>query len=153
MGLKKWLHNLTSEKTPPVETKPESAPPVKKPRAKRVTKPAAKTTKPRKAKVEANTVEAQSASELLRAGEKAAATAKGEPWVAVIDMQIDLDNPSSGAFNLDWNEYFLAKLLRAGYIGKTDHDVVDQWFSSICRNILAENFEQSIADPDNRERK
>ena len=84
------------------------------------------------------------------AAEKAAATAAGEPWVAGTGIDLDVDNLSSGSFNLDWNEIFVAKLIRAGYKGKSDIDLVDQWFSDICRNVLAENFEQMIADPTNR---
>lgn len=80
---------------------------------------------------------------------KAEATKKGEPWVSVLSVELDMDNLSNGSFNLDWNEFFLAKLVRAGYKG-TDEEMVDQWFQSICRNILQENFEQEQADPTNR---
>ena len=84
--------------------------------------------------------------------EKEQATLKGEPWVSVTGFEIDMDSPSNGAMSLDWNDLFIAKLIRAGYVGKTDADLVDQWFSSICRNVLAENYEQGIADPTNRQR-
>lgn len=80
---------------------------------------------------------------------KEEATAKGEPWVSVLSVELDMDNLSNGSFNLDWNDFFLAKLVRAGYKG-TDEEIVDQWFSQICRNVLAENFEQEQADPTNR---
>ena len=82
--------------------------------------------------------------------EKLAATAKGEPWVNVVGFDLDIDNLSSGSFDLDWNEIFVAKLIRAGYKGKSDVDIVDQWFTQICRNIIEENFEQMMADPDKR---
>ena len=73
---------------------------------------------------------------------KDAATAKGEPYVTITSVELDTDNIGNGAFELDWNDIFVAKLVRAGYQGKTDADVVDNWFQSICRNILAENYEQ-----------
>ena len=80
---------------------------------------------------------------------KAEATAKGEPWVSVLSVELDMDNLSNGSFNLDWNDHFVAKLVRAGYKG-TDVEMVDAWFQDICRNIIQENFEQEMADPTNR---
>jgi hypothetical protein len=70
------------------------------------------------------------------------ADAKGEPWVSVVNVELDPDNIGNGAFELDWNEKFITNLVRAGYKGKTDSDMVDQWFSDVCRNVLAENYEQ-----------
>jgi len=82
--------------------------------------------------------------------EKEKATAAGEPWVNVIGVEIDPDNVGNGAFELDWNDIFLAKLVRAGYQGKTDQQIVDLWFQEICRNVLSEAYEQSQADPVDR---
>jgi len=81
---------------------------------------------------------------------KELATQKGEPWVSVINVELDPNNLGSGSFELDWNEIFLAKLMRAGFTGKTDQQIVDQWFNLICRNVIAENFEQEMADPAKR---
>ena len=81
---------------------------------------------------------------------KELATERDEPWVEVISMDIDKDNPGNGAFELDWNDKFLSNLMRAGYQGKTDQDIVDNWFKAVCRNVIQENFEQEQADPDNR---
>jgi len=84
------------------------------------------------------------------ASEKDKATAAGEPWVGVIGVEIDPDNVGNGSFELDWNDIFLAKLVRAGYKGKTDQQIVDLWFQEICRNVLSEAYEQSQADPIDR---
>ena len=81
---------------------------------------------------------------------KELATERDEPWVEVISMDIDKDNPGNGAFELDWNDKFLSNLIRAGYQGKTDQDIVDNWFKSVCRNVIQENFEQEQADPEIR---
>jgi len=70
------------------------------------------------------------------------ADAKGEPWVSVVNVELDPDNIGNGAFELDWNEKFITNLVRAGYKGKTDADMVDQWFGDVCRNVIAENYEQ-----------
>lgn len=81
---------------------------------------------------------------------KEQATKDGEPWVEVLSMEIDKTNPSEGAFELDWNDKFVANLVRAGYQGKTDADIVDNWFKSVCRNVVMEGFEQEQADPERR---
>ena len=81
---------------------------------------------------------------------KELATDRGEPWVEVISMEIDKDNPGAGSFELDWNDKFVANLIRAGYQGKTDQDIVDNWFRSVCQNVVMENYEQEMADPSNR---
>ena len=81
---------------------------------------------------------------------KELATERDEPWVEVVSMDIDKDNPGNGAFELDWNDKFLSNLIRAGYQGKTDQDIVDNWFKSVCRNVIQENFEQEQADPEIR---
>jgi hypothetical protein len=65
-------------------------------------------------------------------------------------MEIDKDNPGQGSFELDWNDKFVANLIRAGYQGKTDQDIVDNWFRTVCQNVVMENYEQEMADPTNR---
>jgi len=58
-----------------------------------------------------------------------------------------------GAFELDWNEKFVANLVRAGYQGKpedTDAEIVDRWFQNICRHVVLETFEQEQAMNPNR---
>ena len=81
---------------------------------------------------------------------KEIATDVGEPWVEVIGISIDKDNPGAGSFELDWNDKFVANLIRAGYQGKTDQDLVDNWFRSVCQNVVMENYEQEMADPEKR---
>ena len=73
---------------------------------------------------------------------KQTADAKGEPWVSVVQVELDPDNIGNGAFELDWNDKFITNLVRAGYKGKTDSDMVDLWFQDVCKNVVAENFEQ-----------
>lgn len=80
------------------------------------------------------------------------ATEKGEPWVEILNMELNPDDPGQGAFELDWNDKFVANLIRAGYQGKTDADIVDNWFQTVCRNVVLETYEQEQADPENRKR-
>ena len=73
------------------------------------------------------------------------ATEAGEPYVSVTSVDLDPDDVGNGAFELDWNDIFIARLVKAGFQIKkddTDADIVDRWFQSICRNILNENYEQ-----------
>ena len=70
------------------------------------------------------------------------ADAKGEPWVSVLSVELDPDNIGNGAFELDWNDKFITNLVRAGYTGKNDSEMVDRWFQEVCRNIVLETFEQ-----------
>ena len=77
--------------------------------------------------------------------EKEIATEKGEPWVSVLGIDVDYENLKSGAFTLDWNDKFVANLVRAGYQGKADSDIVDQWFQNICRHVVMETWEQEEA--------
>ena len=76
---------------------------------------------------------------------KEIATEAGEPYISVTSVELDPDDVGNGAFELDWNEIFVARLVKAGFMQKkddTDAEIVDRWFQSVCRNILNENFEQ-----------
>mgnify|MGYP001100360105 FL=1 len=85
--------------------------------------------------------------------DKEIATAAGEPYVNIISMDIDPEQINNGAFELDWNEKFIANLVRAGYQQKPneeEHIIVDRWFQNVCRNVALETYEQEQADPDVR---
>jgi hypothetical protein len=80
--------------------------------------------------------------------EKELATERGEPYVAVLGMDVDLENLHQGAFELDWNEIFVARLIKAGYMMKkedTDAEIVDRWFQNVCRHVVMETWEQEQA--------
>jgi hypothetical protein len=77
--------------------------------------------------------------------EKELATERGDPYVTILSMDVDPENIHQGAFELDWNEKFVANLIRAGYVGKTDADIVDQWFQNVCRHVVMETWEQEQA--------
>jgi len=79
---------------------------------------------------------------------KQLATEKGEPYVAVLSMDVDPNNLHQGAFELDWNEIFVARLVKAGYMMKptdTDGEIVDRWFQNVCRHVVMETWEQEQA--------
>lgn len=66
---------------------------------------------------------------------KAQADARGEPFVRVVEVQLDKNNPGEGYFELDWNKVFVRRLMEAGYSGATEEEIVDAWFTALCRNI------------------
>jgi hypothetical protein len=115
-NIKKWFGAKANVNPQPTQPKPEPPPQPPKPKAKAPEK---------------------SAKEL--------ATERGEPYVAVLSMDVDPENLHQGAFELDWNDKFVANLIRAGYQGKTDSDVVDQWFQNVCRHVVMETWEQEQA--------
>ena len=71
---------------------------------------------------------------------KERATAKGEPWVAVLDTKVNPENVRNGFFELDWNDLFIVQLKQAGYgfDGDPEEEIVDRWFRDIVRNMLTE---------------
>lgn len=76
---------------------------------------------------------------------KEIATEAGEPYISVITVELDPDDVGNGSFELDWNEIFVSRLVKAGFMQKkddSDAEIVDRWFQSVCRNVLNENFEQ-----------
>jgi hypothetical protein len=85
-------------------------------------------------------VEAEKAAELAKMTPKERATAKGEPWVSVLDTHVNKDNVRNGFFELDWNEEFIVQLKQAGYgfDGDPDEEIVDRWFRDLAKNMLVE---------------
>jgi len=94
-----------------------------------------------KAKVEADEMKL-----LKKKDPKAYATRRKEPWVNVLDIKVNDENVRNGFFELDWNEYFIAQLLEAGYGEAADpeEEEVDRWFRDIVYNMLeAEGMDTS----------
>ena len=69
------------------------------------------------------------------------------PWVKVIEVHFDKDNPQRGYFELDWNEDFVGLLGEAGYAGPNDEAIVDLWFNDLCRSIVLEQEIEGINVP------
>lgn len=81
----------------------------------------------------------------VKKSEKELATERGEPYVAIISVELDPDNIGNGAFELDWNDKFIINLVRAGYQlepNEPENIIVDRWFQTVCRNVIQENYEQ-----------
>ena len=78
------------------------------------------------------------------------ATHRREPYIEIVSMEVDYNNLNNGSVEFEWNTLWIDQLIRAGYQGKTDADLVDQWYTNVCRNVVLETYEQSNADPVNR---
>jgi|TARA_R110001592_G_scaffold354463_1_gene654134 fructoselysine-6-P-deglycase FrlB-like protein len=77
--------------------------------------------------------------------EKELATINEEPWVNVIQMDVDPINPKKGFVELDFNDFFVTMLQSNGYKGNSDEDTVNTWFNDLCRTILLqENADQDF---------
>lgn len=68
---------------------------------------------------------------------KEMATARGEPWVEVIETHVKKDNAKNGFFEMDWNTVFVDQLRAEGYGFEADpeEEIVDRWFRELCNNI------------------
>lgn len=71
-------------------------------------------------------------------------TIDNKPWVKIVSVNLDENDPGKGSFELDWNSYFIESLNDAGYSGRTDEDVVNMWFNDLCRGVLAEEIEDEL---------
>lgn len=81
---------------------------------------------------------------------KEIATANNEPYVTIVSMDIDPNDINNGTFELDWNDKFVLNLIKAGYQknpADTDADIIDRWFTNVCRSVVLELYEQEQADP------
>ncbi len=98
-------------------------------------------------KVEAQKVEVEAEKmELLKQRDpKDYHTRKKEPWVNVIDVKVNEENVRNGFFELDWNKYFIAQLVEAGYGVENDpeEEIVDRWFRDIVYNMLEQEGEDT----------
>ena len=76
--------------------------------------------------------------------DKELATIEEEPYVNVLQMDVDRINPKKGFVELDFNDFFVKMLQENGYSGNSDEDIVNSWFNDLCRTIL----QQELADMD-----
>lgn len=84
--------------------------------------------------------EAKKIAEEAKMTPKERATAKGEPWVGVLETHVNKDNLRNGFFELDWNDQFVLQLKQEGYgfDGDPDEEIVDRWFRTLCKDVANE---------------
>lgn len=64
-----------------------------------------------------------------------------EPYVNVIRMDVDENDPGAGFVELDWNDEFIKMLTRNGYRGKSDDELVNKWFNDLCRTVIRQEMQ------------
>lgn len=84
--------------------------------------------------------DAKREAELALKTPKERATARGEPYVAVLETHVNKENLRNGFFELDWNDEFVLQLKQEGYgfDGDPDEEIVDRWFRTLCGDIARE---------------
>ena len=58
-----------------------------------------------------------------------------EPIVKVLNLNVNPENPRNGFFELDWNDEFVNMLKQSGYEGKSEEEIIDRWFQTLCKTI------------------
>lgn len=94
---------------------------------------------------QATKVEPKPKSKPKKKSDKEIATEAKEPWVSVLNIEVDPENPGNGAFELDWNEFFINQLRNSGYSDSDENDMVDRWFQDVCRHVVMESYEKDEA--------
>ena len=91
-----------------------------------------------KVEAEKAAVESEKMELLKKKDPKAYATKKKQPWISVLDVKVNQENVRNGFFEMDWNEYFIKDLKKAGYgeDGDLDEQIVDLWFRDIVHGML-----------------
>ena len=70
--------------------------------------------------------------------EKTRATMRNEPWIAIVNSGFDPEQGIDGVFfEFDWNQPWIEFLKINGYIGHTDEQIVDDWFTDVCRSYAS----------------
>jgi hypothetical protein len=94
-----------------------------------------------KEQAQLETVKAKQEEAQAKLTPKERATARGEPWVDVLETHVNKDNIRNGFFELDWNNEFITQLKQAGYGFDEDpeEEIVDRWFRDLARNMLSED--------------
>jgi hypothetical protein len=71
--------------------------------------------------------------------EKTLATFKKEPWIGIIDHGFEPNKGINGVyFEFDWNNFWIEYLELNGYVGATEDEIVESWFSDVCNTIPVE---------------
>lgn len=77
--------------------------------------------------------------------EKKRADLLEEPWVAIINSGFDPNEGIDGVFfEFDWNEKWIEFLRLNGYAGHTPEQIVDEWFTDVCRSHSAAELAGSL---------
>lgn len=67
--------------------------------------------------------------------QKQRAGLKNEPWIGIVTSGFDPEQGVDGVYlEFDWNQQWIEFLRTNGYSGRSDEQVIDEWFSDVCRS-------------------
>jgi hypothetical protein len=79
--------------------------------------------------------------------EKQCATIKGEPYICVLNSEYNPEDKLDGLyFEFDWNDKWIDELREAGYTGFTEDQIVERWFTDICRGVVQSQDQMYMGD-------
>lgn len=102
--------------------------------------PKKKRAKPKKRKAKKKVVE-----EVVELSPKDQATANGESYFEIIGFQRNPEDLKQGAFEFEWNKFFVEECISQGYSGEKDHEVIDAWFTDVCRHVVFDTYNEEGA--------
>lgn len=75
-----------------------------------------------------------------REGEKKIANLLNEPWVGIVEEGLDTSQgPNGFYFAFDWNDAWINLLRTSGYEGDTEDELMEKWFTDVCRNEVMQS--------------
>jgi len=91
--------------------------------------------------------EAEEEERLASRTPKEIATGNDEPYVDLVSIDLDPEDPSKGTIEFDWNEQFITMLQEQGYPSNEPAEViVDMWYTEVSKNIAMEVYENADAN-------
>ena len=66
-----------------------------------------------------------------------------EPWVDIIGW---VDTGEGVRVELDWNQAFVSMLIEAGYVGRSDEMIVQQWITILLRDMADRMEDRNLYD-------
>lgn len=142
---------LTKKPEPAIEEKPKPKA-VRKKKTVPVEDVATVVSKPKPKTSRKKKVVTQTPLEIRRSEAKTKADLAKESWVDVV-FTVDPKDPHNGYADIDWNDKFIADLVRHGYQIRpddTDQDIVYRWYIEVCRNEVLETYAQEEAQSPTR---
>lgn len=77
--------------------------------------------------------------------EKRRATLLEQPWIGLLGAKFDLNEGVDGVyFEFDWNDFWITFLRLNGYTGESEQQVVDNWFTDVCRSQAGLTLDDTV---------
>jgi len=74
-------------------------------------------------------------------------TLNKEPYIHILNIDYNVKD-GIHAIEFDWNDYFIQELKDNGYNGKTDEELIDQWFVALSTLVASESESVIVTDPE-----